>query len=330
MRFQLLLCLFVALCGRRMLVEGKRIKPVSLTAMSSLDIRGGSSDDALDWRYFLAGGICAATSHGITTPIDVVKTRMQTNPEKYNKGVIAAASDIIATEGPMFLLAGLAPTVVGYGFEGALKFGFYETFKRIFKDLTKHQVVNYLAASVVAGAVASVVLCPMEDTRIRMVGDPTYAKENLVSALIRMIREDGLLKTFTGLGAMLSKQIPYTMTKQVSFIIAKMLYGVAEKASFKAADIKLVISIMSAFFSSILSCLGSQPGDMILTAFYKNHGQKSFPTIISDIYNAHGLGGFYLGTVARLMHVSLIITSQLVLYDIIKQALGLPPSGGSH
>jgi hypothetical protein len=25
------------------------------------------------WRYFLAGGICAATSHAITTPIDVVK-----------------------------------------------------------------------------------------------------------------------------------------------------------------------------------------------------------------------------------------------------------------
>ena len=25
------------------------------------------------WRYFLAGGICAATSHAITNPIDVVK-----------------------------------------------------------------------------------------------------------------------------------------------------------------------------------------------------------------------------------------------------------------
>ena len=61
----------------------------------------------MDWRYFAAGGICAATSHGITTPIDVVKTRMQQNPEKYSKGVIAAAKDIVATEGVGFLLAGL-------------------------------------------------------------------------------------------------------------------------------------------------------------------------------------------------------------------------------
>lgn len=36
-------------------------------------IRGGSSSSSdissLDWRFFAAGGICAAFSHGITTPI---------------------------------------------------------------------------------------------------------------------------------------------------------------------------------------------------------------------------------------------------------------------
>lgn len=36
-----------------------------------ISIRGGSSEElsSIDWRYFLAGGICAACSHGITTPI---------------------------------------------------------------------------------------------------------------------------------------------------------------------------------------------------------------------------------------------------------------------
>jgi hypothetical protein len=50
------------------------------------------------------------------------------------------------------------PTVVGYGFEGSLKFGFYETFKVLFAKLTPNKFYNYLMASVVAGAVASLVL----------------------------------------------------------------------------------------------------------------------------------------------------------------------------
>lgn len=47
---------------------------------------------------------------------------------------------------------------MGYGLEGALKFGFYETFKTIFSKMTPYEFVNFLLASVVAGAVASVVL----------------------------------------------------------------------------------------------------------------------------------------------------------------------------
>jgi hypothetical protein len=35
-----------------------------------LALRGGSSGD-LNWRYFVAGGICAACSHGIATPIGI-------------------------------------------------------------------------------------------------------------------------------------------------------------------------------------------------------------------------------------------------------------------
>lgn len=42
---------------------------LSIFALGELmEIAGAGS-----WRYFLAGGICASTSHAITTPIDVVK-----------------------------------------------------------------------------------------------------------------------------------------------------------------------------------------------------------------------------------------------------------------
>eukprot|EP01038_Epipyxis_sp_PR26KG_P014288 gene14288-19168_t len=315
---------------------------------SIIDIRGGSDGlSSMDWRYFLAGGICAATSHGITTPIDVIKTKMQTDPEKYSKGVLQAAKDIVAAEGVGFLLSGLGPTVVGYGLEGALKFGFYETFKVLLSNLKTSKFIILLLASVVAGAIASIVLCPMEETRIKMVGEASWAKENLVSGLARLVKEDGILSSFGGLLAMISKQVPYTMGKQVSFdVAANYIYSIASQfaigTTYYGLNVKWTISLLSAFFASIVACLSSQPGDMILTATYKGshggHGQKSvadtnnskdFFSIIRSIYKKHGLGGFYLGTQARLAHVASIITTQLVLYDIIKTALGLPITG-SH
>jgi hypothetical protein len=71
-----------------------------------------------DPRYFLSGGICAAASHGITTPVDVIKTRQQAAPEKYNGGLVSVATDIVKEDGPTALLVGLLPTIVGYGTEG--------------------------------------------------------------------------------------------------------------------------------------------------------------------------------------------------------------------
>ncbi len=77
-----------------------------------------SAFKTLDYRYFVAGGTCAAISHGVTTPIDVVKTKIQANPKKYNKGMVNTAAEILKEGGPNALLGGLGPTVVGYGIEG--------------------------------------------------------------------------------------------------------------------------------------------------------------------------------------------------------------------
>jgi len=66
----------------------------------------------VDPRYFLSGGLCAAASHGVATPIDVVKTRMQSEPEAYDGGFLDAARKILEADGAGVLLTGLGPTVV--------------------------------------------------------------------------------------------------------------------------------------------------------------------------------------------------------------------------
>jgi hypothetical protein len=75
-----------------------------------------------DLNYFLkgalAGGICCSITHGALTPVDVVKTRIQLDSVKYNKGMVTGFKQIAAEEGTGALLTGLGPTAVGYFIQG--------------------------------------------------------------------------------------------------------------------------------------------------------------------------------------------------------------------
>ncbi|KAJ1538047.1 mitochondrial phosphate carrier protein, partial [Nowakowskiella sp. JEL0078] len=89
----------------------------------------------------LAGGICCSLTHGAMTPVDVVKTRIQLDPQTYNKGMLGGFRQIIKNEGAGALATGLGPTAVGYFIQGWFKFGGVE----VFKVLTTQTIGDELA-----------------------------------------------------------------------------------------------------------------------------------------------------------------------------------------
>jgi solute carrier family 25 phosphate transporter 3 len=250
-----------------------------------------------------------------------------------------AAIQIVKVDGPQSLLQGLGPTVVGYGIEGAMKFGVYEISKPIFRSIfPTSQSLAFVLSSFLAGAIAAILLVPMESLRIKQVTDVSYEKDSILSGIPKLIRQDGFGSMMGGIWAMLAKQVPYTFGKQVSFdVIAATLYTVLSSTVYAAGkngtgggDVnKWVVSICAAFCASIVACLCSQPGDMLLTETYQGDDRMSFGKVVSKIYHRGQIGEFFRGTQARIIHVGLIITSQLVVYDIVKQMLGLPATG-SH
>lgn len=292
--------------------------------------------NGIDPRYFLSGGLCASISHGITTPIDVVKTRIQSDPQKYDGlDIVGASKVVLKDDGYGALLKGFGPTVMGYGLEGAAKFGLYESLKPTLAEMLNLGTPNvaYIIASVIAGGAASVILCPLERTRIRLVTDPDFSKYNILTGIQRLIEESGAINLFYGLPAMLSKQCPYTLGKQVTYdTVCAALYSMATNA--KEASTKIEVSLLAASCAAIVACILSQPGDVILTETYKEKDcsspTNSFSKVVTTIYTERqGMSGFYTGLVARLIQVGGIITSQLLLYDFIKQSLGLPATGSS-
>lgn len=84
-------------------------------------------------RDFLLGGLAGGFGSWVTTPMDVVKTRLQTNSELYNGSVWKCASQVWREGGLPAFLRGSVPRLVHKVPANAFFFLFYETFRRILR-----------------------------------------------------------------------------------------------------------------------------------------------------------------------------------------------------
>ena len=87
--------------------------------------------------------------------------------------------------------------------------------------------------------------------------------------------------------------------------------------------------VIAALPAAVLACVLSHPGDAVLTEFFKAGPAKG--GVLGSARQLIAAGGgpsaLFVGLKARLIHVIGIIWVQLVIYDKVKQALGLPATG---
>jgi solute carrier family 25 (mitochondrial phosphate transporter), member 3 len=166
----------------------------------------------------------------------------------------------------------------------------------------------------------------MEALRIRLVSEPEFAPKGWIQGGRRMIRREGVLSLWKGLAPQIFKQVPYTVTKNVSFdYFTKYAYRIALGQGLAMNHaIKFTIPLVSAILASIMSCISSQPGDTLLSLVSARQGdRRSTLEIAKEIMGSErGIRGFFVGLNCRLYHVGIIVTLQLVLYDFLKRLCG--------
>merc|ERR1712216_361237 len=82
----------------------------------------------------IGGILSCGLTHLAVTPLDVVKCNMLTDPSKY-PSIASGFGITVKEQGLSGLVRGWAPTLIGYSFPGACKFGLYEFFKKYYADL---------------------------------------------------------------------------------------------------------------------------------------------------------------------------------------------------
>lgn len=291
-----------------------------------------------DLTYYLkgalAGGICCSVTHGALCPVDVVKTRIQLDPAKYNKGMIGGFRQVIAAEGVGALATGLGPTAVGYFVQGWFKFGGVQFFKiKMAKALGdekawKYRTGIYLLAAAGAECIADVFLCPLEATRIRLVSNPEYAS-GLLTAFPKIIKQDGVIKGFySGFGPILFKQVPYTMAKfAVQGAAAEAIYGASGKNPDTASSSEqLAISLSSGVVAGVAAAIISHPADTLLSLINKSETAGGTGSIASRLVNLAKEVGFkklcLTGLGARCVMIGTLTAGQFGIYDTIMDLTG--------
>lgn len=285
--------------------------------------------------FALAGAVGCGVTHGSMTPIDVIKTRIQLFPTEYNKGMFSSLKKIVSTEGSGALMTGFGPTVLGYSFQGAFKFGGYEFFKKTMIEALGYEKAKeyknslYISSAALAEFFADIALCPLEATRIRLVSQPKFAS-GLIGAFVKIFKNEGLGSFYNGFTPILFKQIPYNIAKffvyeRAHLFLSSIVSNSKEKVSnLKSTCLNLSSGILAGFAAAIIS----QPADTLLSKINKTHKEPGQSTVglLFKLAKELGFKGSFSGLPTRLVMVGTLTSLQFTIYGSLKKALNCPPS----
>ena len=63
---------------------------------------------------------------------------------------------------------------------------------------------------------------------------------------------------------------------------------------------------------------------------HKNDVRRTRDIVHDIVKSERGISGFFVGLKTRFLHVGIIVTLQLLIYDIVKRMCGIAATGISH
>ncbi|CAH1637139.1 unnamed protein product [Spodoptera littoralis] len=274
----------------------------------------------------VGGSVACGTTHTFVTPLDLVKCRLQVDPQKYKSiatGFVVSYRD----GGAANLVKGWAPTFFGYSIQGALKFAGYEYFKYKYSNMVDlesaylYRTYLYLAAAASAEFVADIFLAPLEATKVRMQTTPGYTSM-MRKAMPHMLSTEGIGTFYKGLPPLWGRQVPYTMMKFASFEkTLELLYEkVVPKPRAQCTKVEqLIVTFTAGYIAGVLCAIVSHPSDTLVSKLNKDPG-SSVGSIIRDV----GFMGIWRGLVARIIMIGTLTGLQWFVYDAFKVYTKMP------
>ncbi|KAL9651787.1 hypothetical protein ABK040_014432 [Willaertia magna] len=171
-------------------------------------------------NHMASSMLSGALTSIVTSPMWVIKTRMQTQVEKQYRNTFHAFREILKNEGIRGLYRGLIPSFFGLIHVG-VQFPLYEYFKkslRLKHNKESNSMLEIMIAGSVSKCIASVVAYPHEVLRSRFqdhahgkdiqIGGNYEPYKGMRDAVKRIYTEEGIKGFYRGMGTNLVRVVP--------------------------------------------------------------------------------------------------------------------------
>jgi len=292
-------------------------------------------DRSLVWktvRPFLIGGLSASAATCCIQPIDMVKVRIQLQTGKVNANPVNIAATMLRTEGVTVFYRGLSAAVFRQLTYGMTRLGVFRTLTNRYTPAGKTAAdipfLTKVACSLTAGGIGALVGTPAEVALIRMQADTVCPEadrrgyKNVVDALLRIGREEGLNGFFTGATP--------TIVRGLSINLGMLMtYDQYKKwNSSWLGEGTQSNRFFSGFLSGWTAATVSLPFDFIKTRLQKQaplpDGTMPYKGVLDcmrKVAAEEGIGAFYQGYFTFVVRIAPHIMLTWVFMDNVKSML---------
>lgn len=276
--------------------------------------------------HLLAAGSAAAVSAIAVQPLDVLKTRLQTNVA-LRQNIFANISHIFRLEGTRGLYRGLAPTLGSVVPSISIYFTLYNSIKATLGCPSGDQmrdVVTQSAAAGLASSATAAITNPLWLIKTRLQTQPVLKSQanshNTFQTFKAIIREDGVRGLYKGLGAsfLASSQamVQFPIYEELKLLMCSSQHTLQKKTcSYLAASA----------ISASLACILTYPAEVVRARLQvqgsSTHKYDGIMHAFRKIWAQEGATGLYRGLLTSLIKMTPAHAISFTTYEFMLRFL---------
>ncbi|PVH77025.1 MC family mitochondrial carrier protein [Cadophora sp. DSE1049] len=277
---------------------------------------------------FWFGGSSASMAACITHPLDLVKVRLQVQKHSGSSSMIRMFPHIISIEGVRGLYAGLSAALMRQMTYSTVRFGVYEHLKvrcqphpTVSNPNPRISSIKLIVISGLSGFIGGVVGNPADVLNVRMQSDmakPLDARKNYkngLDGLVRMICEEGVRSTITGVGPNSTRAGLMNASQLASYDIFKSIF----MKQFRMTD-NVVTYLAASLSAALVATTVCSPFDVIKTRVMSDFNKAPLMKILGRAIGDDGLWWMFRGWVPSFIRLGPQTACTLVLFEQHKTA----------